>query len=554
VQDATSFDSIASDSIASPAHLARPITLGVVLILALLNLGTLPLEAMPANHYAIVPVATAVMVAVWLAELRGTRWPRLLFVVLATAPNLWMVAIGHVTVNFLFLLLLVGWVTYTGTRGESLASLGLALATVGAAVLMDAADGAIAVSAWTSWVVGIVIIWLLSRLLNGQQRLLMELREAQAGLDTRAREIEALYQADEQLHGSLRLDRVLQALVDVGADILHADMAEIMVWDERREKLVVGAARGFAPESLAREWRPSIESLDDRVALTGEPVYIEEAPADPRVAHHITGPEQIRAMMRVPLVVGEQVFGVFGVSYTRAHTFSPEEKRLLVALGRRAALAIENAQLYEQAQQAATLAERQRLARELHDSVTQALYGMMLYTEAATRVLPSGDVDKVATYLHDLRDTAGEALREMRLLVFELRPPVLEKEGLVAALQARLDAVESRAGLATELDVTSLGILEPEIEQEMYRIAREALNNALKHARASRISVRLRQEDGLVTLDIADDGVGFDPTAAQGRGGLGLPGMRERVTRLGGTLTIESQPGEGTRVRVEVRP
>lgn len=147
---------------------------------------------------------------------------------------------------------------------------------------------------------------------------------------------------------------------------------------------------------------------------------------------------------------------------------------------------------------------------------------------------------------------AKQALREMRLLIYELRPPVLEEGGLAAALKERLQAVEGRVGLATSLAVEGNGRLPPAVEAELDRITQEALNNALKHAHAHQIAVQLRQDEKSVALEIADDGIGFDPGATQDHGGLGLRGMAERVARLGGWLAIESRPGEGTRVRVEV--
>jgi signal transduction histidine kinase len=205
-----------------------------------------------------------------------------------------------------------------------------------------------------------------------------------------------------------------------------------------------------------------------------------------------------------------------------------------------------------QAEALAVVEERNRLARDLHDSVTQALYGLTLSAEAAARQLAAGQTDVATNQLRDLRETAQSALQEMRLLIFELRPPVLEEEGLAAALQARLQAVEGRVGLATTLAVEGDGRLPPQIESELDRITQEALNNALKHAQAQRIAVQLRQDDQTVALEIADDGVGFDPAANASRGGLGLRGMAERAARLGGHLAVESRPGEGTRVRVEV--
>jgi signal transduction histidine kinase len=197
------------------------------------------------------------------------------------------------------------------------------------------------------------------------------------------------------------------------------------------------------------------------------------------------------------------------------------------------------------------LEERQRLARELHDSVTQALYGISLYAEAAGRALADGDTGPVATNLQEIGETTRQALAETRLLLFELRPPLLEEQGLAAALRARLQAVEARAGLETAFDCHGEGRLALDKEQELYRLAQEALNNVLKHAHASRVEVRLDLASNPAMLEVCDDGAGFDP-ALGGGGGFGLPGMRERAERLGGTLQIESAPGAGTRVRVEV--
>lgn len=224
------------------------------------------------------------------------------------------------------------------------------------------------------------------------------------------------------------------------------------------------------------------------------------------------------------------------------------QERLVRELQR---LAADNASLSERARQAAVLEERQRLARELHDSVTQALYGISLQAEAAARALTDGEAEPAAVGLREIRDTTQEAQAEMRLLLFELRPPLLEEQGLAEALRARLRAVEARAGLVTDFDYDGDERLPPETEQELYRIAQEALNNVLKHAHARRVGVRLAVSSDRAALEVADDGVGFEPTTSVA-GGFGLPGMRERARRLGGTLDVESAVGEGTCVRVEM--
>jgi signal transduction histidine kinase len=236
---------------------------------------------------------------------------------------------------------------------------------------------------------------------------------------------------------------------------------------------------------------------------------------------------------------------------------SPEELALLSAIGQQIGVGVENAQFYEQAQRIAAAEERQRLARDLHDSVTQALYGVTLYAEAASRLLATGQVELVAEHLSEMQETAKEALREVRLLIFELRPPMLEKEGLVAALRARLEAVEGRSGLDTNFEVAGLNghnRLPLDVETGLYRIAQEALNNTLKHAQANHVTVGLNYDTNheQIIMEIRDDGVGFDPRSAYGRGRIGLAGMQERVDLLGGQLTVDSQPGEGTKIRVEV--
>jgi signal transduction histidine kinase len=216
-----------------------------------------------------------------------------------------------------------------------------------------------------------------------------------------------------------------------------------------------------------------------------------------------------------------------------------------------AELRLRRAEAEQRGREMAVLEERERLARELHDSVTQSLYAVSLHAEAAGRALTDGDAEPVASNLADIRETAQEALAEMRLLLFELRPPPLQEQGLAAALQTRLRAVEARAGLATAFEGDDADRLRPETEQELYRVAQEALNNVLKHAHARRATVRLDVCADRAALEVVDDGVGFEP-ALRDVDGYGLPGMRERAERLGGTLRVESAPGAGTRVRVEV--
>ncbi|MCB9420214.1 MAG: sensor histidine kinase [Ardenticatenaceae bacterium] len=202
--------------------------------------------------------------------------------------------------------------------------------------------------------------------------------------------------------------------------------------------------------------------------------------------------------------------------------------------------------------EAAVTEERNRLARDLHDSVTQALYSQTLYAEAAIRQLEASNSGRAADHLHQLKENAQQALREMRLLIFELRPSALEAEGLVAALRARLEAVEGRTGVETAVTAPADLTLSPETETGLYWIAQEALNNALKYARADKIEITLTQEPDKFVLSIADNGVGFATSVAPRQGSLGLRGMQERAAQLGWQLVISSAPGQGTTIQVEV--
>jgi signal transduction histidine kinase len=304
------------------------------------------------------------------------------------------------------------------------------------------------------------------------------------------------------------------------------------------------AVQGTPLEAAAEGGKPLVWTADDPAL-------------DPDIAP-ILGTEGVWQVVFIPLMAKGKWAGALYVGANRERAFAPEQLSLMAAVGQQVGLAVENARLYEQAEQAAAVAERSRLARELHDSVTQSLYSVTMYAEAAARLMTSGQQARASEYLRDARDTAQEALREMRLLIFELRPLALEKSGLAGALQARLDAVEKRAGVQAELRVEGVESLADAewlplpIQQELYYLAQEALNNTLKHAQAHCVQIRLQLEGGTVYLEVEDDGTGFQPETAETRGGLGLRGMRERVTGLGGRLQIDSTPGQGTKVSIMV--
>jgi PAS domain S-box-containing protein len=285
----------------------------------------------------------------------------------------------------------------------------------------------------------------------------------------------------------------------------------------------------------------------DRLRRDPKPEYEQEQKGIELMLGH-----GFSALLSVPLVIQKQDYGGITLYYRKPREFSQEEIQLATSVADQVALAIENARLRGQAEQAAIFAERSRLARELHDSVTQSLYSITLYSEAVARMLASGAGSEAVEHLRELRATAQEALREMRLLIFQLSPPALDTCCLANALQTRLDAVEARGGLKVDLQADGTERLTPRVRQELYQVSQEALNNALKHARAQSVRILLDFGENETRMEVADDGCGFEPEKAEHSGGLGLRGMRERVQGIGGTLRIESSPGKGTAIRVTV--
>ena len=371
--------------------------------------------------------------------------------------------------------------------------------------------------------------------------------ELQSELQRRLAESESFNRVLVSLLQKTVLDQVLDIVCTEAQGLIDATGSAVLLltdqaWLEVRHRLGKPLA--------AVEPVPVDGSLAGQVVRQGAPVLLNE-PALFQRAQVYQWPTDLSALLAVPLHVNGGVIGVLDV-VNKAGGFSEEDVPVLSVFANQAAMAIEHARLQEQAEQLAVLAERQRLARELHDSVTQSLYSVTLYANAAALALAAGKVDVTAGYLQELQETALEGMRDMRLLIFQLHPPVLETEGLVAALQARLAAVEGRAGLQTEFRVEGERRLPIAIESDLYWIAQEALNNVRKHAAAQHVAVHLHFTAGFIILQVLDDGVGFDPQAMPDGERGGLRTIAERAARMGGILTYDSTPGEGTRVQVEV--
>jgi len=214
------------------------------------------------------------------------------------------------------------------------------------------------------------------------------------------------------------------------------------------------------------------------------------------------------------------------------------------------------AELTERISAEAVVTERNRLARELHDSVTQSLHGSALLAEAGKRLVKEGDTERSAGYFSRLSEISQQALQEMRLLVFELRPSALREVGLIRALKQRINEVEKRAGIEVKFSVQGNVKIPENIEDMLFKIAQEALNNALKHAKSTceelTIHIEEKCEYKSIFLEVIDNGIGFDVDSTQSESGIGLKSMRERIEQFGGDFSIKSVTGKGTSVQISL--
>jgi signal transduction histidine kinase len=424
----------------------------------------------------------------------------------------------------------------------------------------------------TWWFSGLIALLLVGAVYAGYRVRVRSLesrsRELEKQIERRTQEInrqrlqtEALYRADEDLYRHLDLDEVLSTLINTAVQLLDADKGALLCWDEAGEHLVIRAACQFHPDTVRKTSIPRGQGVAGWVAENGQTVVIEDTQADPRVTQEIIEAEQIRALIQVPIQVGDEIFGVFSVDFLHRHSFNEDEKRLLASLAQRAAIAIQNVQLYEQAQELAANQERNRLARELHDAVTQTLFSASLIAEALP-TLWERDQERGRERLVKLRQMSRGALAEMRSLLLELRPAALYETDLGTLLRQLGEAVTGREGVPVSLDVKGeVGEdckLPDEVHIALYRIAQEALNNVVKHAQPNQVQIELRylcQEGGQLSgvwLVVRDDGQGFE-TGQESPQRLGIRIMRERAQKIGAQFSIESQPGRGTRVRVDWR-
>lgn len=381
-------------------------------------------------------------------------------------------------------------------------------------------------------------------------------------VNDRTRELSTVLEISQRIASTLELEPLLNLILDQIASIIPYSGAAVYTLEDN-SRLKVAAYQLPNMPSLPPSLSLALENAGRfRPVVTEKRILvIEDVRGEPPLAraHQAIGLaippalfQHSHSWIGIPLLLRGEVTGLLSLTHEQPGYYTETHARLAQAISHQIAVAIENARLYEQAQDLATLGERNRIARELHDSVTQLLYGISLLSTAASRSANKGNVQQVQENLTEIKDNALQALQEMRLLILELNPPLLQKHGLVAALKASLESIESRAGLETELHTDGVERLPRAIEPDVYRIAMEALNNLVRYARAKKVTVDLQTRSNWVLLDIRDNGVGFDLENVRTGGGMGIHNMEQRAHRLGGRLEITSHPGEGTRIQAEI--
>lgn len=375
-------------------------------------------------------------------------------------------------------------------------------------------------------------------------------------LAARTRELAALTAIAAAISHAEELYAVLEVALGEALDVMRLEAGGVYLLDGAGECLTLVARQGLDDSLAAAIDHLAVgEGFSGEVVARGEPVLAPDLAQDPRLTRPAARESGFHALASFPLRAGGQVLGALFMLAPEVRTFSREDVELLTSIGQQMGVAVENARLLRRAQDAAAHEERQRLARELHDSVTQTLFSASLIADVLPRLWQK-DPALARVRLAELAELNRGALAEMRTLLLELRPAALAEAALPDLLRQLVQAVGGRSRLQIAVEVEGAAPddgLPPEVQVALYRITQEALNNVVKHAEARRANVSLAFGATGVLLGVTDDGQGFEPGVDGDAGhpdSFGLSIMRERAAQVGAELQIESAPGAGTRVTV----
>ena len=368
----------------------------------------------------------------------------------------------------------------------------------------------------------------------------------------RTRDLSVLYDISAVASREIDVRSILIESLSKAMDTFGCEKGMIFLQDEQGDdpRLIhLSVQKGFSDE-----WIQGLEALSVPAGLLYEvmtqdiPLLIPDIFSENRLPTSLRTPG-VKSLLLTPLTAGGIGLGVLVLVGGPDKCFDLDEVALATSIADQIGVAVHSDRLRQRIQHTHLLEERQRLARDLHDSITQSLYGVVTLTGAGLVRLEKGDREVISQTFDRIGRTARQAIREMRLFIHQLRPSVLEKEGLVSALNLRLAAVEGRSDVSARLITEDEFHFSQPAETALFYIAQEALNNSLKHAHANAVGVKLFRDGQTVIFEIMDDGCGFEPEMAMDSG-MGLNNMRNRAAEIGAELDIITHPGDGTVIRV----
>ncbi len=357
---------------------------------------------------------------------------------------------------------------------------------------------------------------------------------------------EALRASTAVLTSTLDLPTVFDRILEnVGRVVAH-DAADIMLIEEGKVRIV--RSHGYEEDPFDFALSVGDSPLLSRMFVTQQTLIVPDLPAYRRLNGGATPEEGLRAYLGVPIMLEGEVIGFINLSSREPNVYTPIQADQLQAFAEQSAVAIQNARLFRDSEELAVIQERQRLARELHDAVSQTLFSASMLSETLPRQFSSRP-EQIPERLEILHQMVRGALAETRAVLMELQPERLEGTLLEELLQQLIEAAQSRTPFKISLEILGEERVPPDVKMALYRITQEALNNAAKHAHAENVAVTLEKGANRVTVAIQDDGRGFDPESASAVN-MGLHIMRERAEEVGATFTLESTIGQGTLIVV----
>jgi len=399
---------------------------------------------------------------------------------------------------------------------------------------------------------GIILYGLRVRNIQNQNlQLEHTVQERTKALQKRKEEMEALYSGDEKIIRALTLDQVFQAIVNVAVNMLHADRSVVFTWDEKHTRVVPRVSHGFMEDTLkvlhfTREEGFINQALEMQDTIVVHDIEFEELRPEVRTAIESEG---ILSFVHLPIIANNVIIGIFNVSFTQPNAITEDTVRLFAALVQRAALSIENMQLFEQTKELAVIEERNRVARDLHDSAKQKAFAALAQLGTVNGIL-SRDPSNAQFHLNEAENLVYEVIQELTFLIQEMYPMALKEKGLAVTLREYVFEWENRNGVMIDLHIENPKRMQLETEQAIYRIIQETLANVARHSQSENVGVSLLFNKEIVKVIVSDDGVGFD--VKHKANGMGLRTIKERAESVGGEASILSSPGKGTKIAITI--